>query len=265
MSPRSAPGDGGFACGVLFDIDDTLVDFAGAARLALLEVAARFPGPAAATSERVLRSWEMVSEREYNRFLAGDLTFDLMLVARMAAVVSEMDPDGTAGLDAVELERLRNESIFTHYRQYVDVPATLAGLAAAGVPVGVISNSDGPYQRRKMAASGLDALVDTAVFSGDLGVSKPDPRIFLAGAARLGLPPARVVYVGDRWATDTVGALAAGLSAVWLNRLGHPRPDSAADQLSALPGASARLVELPDLRSLDAELVARLVDASLPA
>ena len=72
-----------------------------------------------------------------------------------------------------------------------------------------------------MAAAGTRRTHRLAVFSGDLGVSKPDPEIFLAGADLLGLPPERVVYVGDRWATDTIGALAAGLSAVWLNRLGH--------------------------------------------
>ncbi len=245
--------------GVLFDIDDTLVDFAGAARLALLDVAAAFPGSSPQTADRVLRSWDAVSEREYNRFLAGELTFDTMLLARMAAVIAEIDPAGADGIDAIALERLRNESIFTHYRQYDDVPEALARLDTAGVVVGVISNSDGPYQRRKMAAAGLDDLIDAAVFSGDLGVSKPDPQIFRAGAAMLDLPPERVVYVGDRWATDTVGALAAGLSAVWLNRLGQQRPDSAEEHLRSIPGAADRLVELSDLGSLDIALLERLV------
>ncbi len=248
--------------GVLFDIDDTLVDFAGAARLALLDVAAAFPGATAQTGERLLRSWAVVSEREYSRFLAGEVDFDRMLVARMSAVIAELDPTGADGLDAADLERLRNESIFTHYRQYDDVHDALARLRAAGIPVGVISNSDGPYQRRKMAAAGLDELVDMAVFSGDLGVSKPDPQIFLAGAELLGLPPSQVVYVGDRWATDTIGALSAGLSAVWLNRLGHDRPEGADEQLFALSRAADRLAQLPDLRFLDAVLVARLTGHS---
>ena len=248
--------------GVLFDIDDTLVDFAGAARLALLDVAAAFPGATAQTGERLLRSWAVVSEREYNRFLAGEVDFEGMLVARMSAVIAELDPTGADGLDAPDLERLRNESIFTHYRQYDDVPDALARLGAAGIQVGVISNSDGPYQRRKMAAAGLDPLVDVAVFSGDLGVSKPDPQIFLAGADLLGLSPSQVVYVGDRWATDTIGALSAGLSAVWLNRLGQDRPEGAVEQLFALSRAGDRLAELPDLRSLDAGLVVRLTGQS---
>jgi putative hydrolase of the HAD superfamily len=246
--------------GVLFDIDDTLVDFAGAARLALLDVAASFGGTSQEeTGEQVLRSWEVVSEREYSRFLAGELSFDDMLVSRMAAVVAELDPTGGRALDPVKLELIRSESIFRHYRQYEDVPGCLARFRAAGISIGVVSNSDGDYQRRKMAAAGLEKLVPGAVFSGDLGVSKPDQEIFLAGADMLGLPPARVVYVGDRWATDAVGALTAGLSAVWLNRLGASRPAAAAEQLAAVPGAHARLAELAELQSLDHDFAVRLV------
>jgi len=243
--------------GVLFDVDDTLVDFSGAARLALLDVAASFcegeadPGPA---GERVLQSWEVVSEREYGRFLGGELLFDEMLLSRMAAMVAEFDPAGVQGLDPVALELLRNESIFTHYRQYDDVAGALSRLRAAGVPLGVISNSDGDYQRRKMMAAGLGELIQGAVFSGDLGVSKPDPDIFLAGASALGLLPHQVIYVGDRWATDALGALGAGLSAVWLNRAGAAR----GEQVVA-PGEDGRLAELRDLHQLTLELAAGLI------
>ena len=275
--------------GVLFDIDDTLVDFAGAARSALLEVAASFdlaargavgapPGAVAAhragaahradgagrpsrqeVGEQVLSCWEVVSEREYGRFLAGELSFDDMRLARMTELLREMDPSGVLGLDPAELELLRNESIFTHYRPYDDVPPALERFRSAGVTVGVVSNSDGDHQRRKMAAAGLDHLMAAAVFSGDLGVSKPDPAIFVAGAAALGLPVDHVVYVGDRWATDAVGALRAGLSAVWLNRLELPRPAGAADDLGSVPGSADRLAELTGLEPLDVEFARRLV------
>jgi putative hydrolase of the HAD superfamily len=256
--------------GVLFDIDDTLVDFSGAARAALLDVAASFQESAGSRSgsggraaadvrDRVLHCWELVSEREYGRFLAGELTFDEMLVVRMTAVVREMDPAGVLGLDPAELELLRNQSIFTHYRPYEDVPPVLGRFRAAGVAIGVMSNSDGAYQRRKMVAAGLDGLLERAVFSGDLGVSKPHPAIFAAGAAALGLPADRVVYVGDRWATDVVGALRSGLSAVWLNRPGLPRPAGAADDLDEVPRAGERLAELAGLQALDAAFARSLL------
>ncbi|MET3803834.1 putative hydrolase of the HAD superfamily [Nakamurella sp. UYEF19] len=250
--------------GVLFDVDDTLVDFSGAARSALLDVAAMFPprlGEGPSIADLVLASWEVVSEREYGRFLADELTFDAMLVSRMAAVTAEMDPAGDLGLDPVVLERLRNESIFTHYRQYPDVTDTLRRFRDADVPVGVLSNSDGDYQRRKMVAAGLGELVPGGVFSGDVGIAKPEAGIFLAGARSIGMPPERVLYVGDRWATDALGALGAGLAAVWVNRDGSSRPADAQQRLDGLPGSAVRVVELPDLTGLDVGLARRLVSA----
>lgn len=256
--------------GVLFDIDDTLVDFAGAARSALLDVAATFgagpPGTSAvdrrsasATPEHVLACWAVVSEREYGRYLTGELTFDEMRVVRMTSVVAEMDPSGRLGLDPVALELLRNESIFDHYRQYDDVAPVLERLGAAGVAVGVVSNSDGAYQRRKMLAAGLGDLLTASVFSGDLGVSKPDAAIFRAGADALALPAERVVYVGDRWATDAIGALRAGLSAVWVNRTGAPRPEEAAGDLAAVPAGVHRFAEVAGLASIDVEFARGLL------
>jgi putative hydrolase of the HAD superfamily len=49
-------------------------------------------------------------------------------------------------------------------------------------------------------------------------VAKPDGRIFAAAARRLGLAPAQVLHVGDDAALDVLGALGAGMQAVWVNR-----------------------------------------------
>lgn len=244
---------------MLFDVDDTLVDFAGAARSALLDVAAAIGGPSPEdTGRRVLDAWAAVSEREYERFLAGLVDFDQMLVDRMRAVVALLDPAGEQELDPVGLERFRNASIFRHYRPFDDVPPCLARLRAAGVPIGIVSNSAGDYQRRKLTAAGLGSLVPGAVFSGDIGVAKPAPEIFLAGADGLGLAPDHVVYVGDRWATDVVGALSAGLAAVWVNRCALSRPVRT-EQWQPVPPDAHRLAELPDLHRLGRDLLTGLL------
>lgn len=90
----------------------------------------------------------------------------------------------------------------------------VADLRRAGVPVAVLSNSEGT----------LEALVDelgwTAHFvaiadSGRLGFEKPGREIFAWTAERLGVPLDRVVHVGDSLAADVEGALAAGMRAIW--------------------------------------------------
>ena len=239
---------------VLFDVDDTLVDFAGAARAALAEVVVAALGgdpsdPAADTAgagDRDLvaaahRAWQQVSEREYSRFTAGELDFDQMRLSRMSAFLRTIDRPGARRLDHELMEHRRNEAIFGHFRVFDDVPPALERLRAAGVAVHVLSNSDGAYQRAKLAAVGLGDLATDGFFSGELGVAKPDPRIFTLAADRLGRAPAEVAYVGDRWEVDVLGSAAAGMTAVWLNRTGAARPGG------HRTGPAAQIVTLDEL------------------
>lgn len=225
---------------VLFDIDDTLVDFAGAARLALVDAVGSATGLAASA---VLASWDRLSQAQYDRYTAGELGFDAMRIARMGVVLADLNPTGE--FDAVAIEATRHERIFGHYRLFDDVLPCLSRLRAAGMPVGLVSNSDGDYQRRKMAAVGLSEFAADAVFSGDIGVAKPDPAIFTVACEQLGVHPGRAVYVGDRWTTDVFGALGAGMGAVWLNRTHAARPTAPPELLRG-----RQFAELPTLQTL---------------
>lgn len=64
------------------------------------------------------------------------------------------------------------------------------------------------------------------VDSARVGLSKPDPRIFLTAVAALGSEPGRAVMVGDSLARDMAGARAAGMAHIWLSptpeRQGRP-------------------------------------------
>jgi putative hydrolase of the HAD superfamily len=72
---------------------------------------------------------------------------------------------------------------------------------------------------------GISARIRTRILSAGLGALKPEPAAFEAVAQRLGLFPGNLAMVGDSWADDVEGALAAGWTAVWVNREGKPRPD----------------------------------------
>jgi putative hydrolase of the HAD superfamily len=59
-------------------------------------------------------------------------------------------------------------------------------------------------------------LLDARVFSVELGVCKPDPRIYLAACEQLGVHPAECLYVGDGGSHELTGAEAVGMTAVRL-------------------------------------------------
>jgi HAD superfamily hydrolase (TIGR01509 family) len=86
-------------------------------------------------------------------------------------------------------------------------------LRRRGVPVGVISNSEGALAGL-IDEMGWTGDFDVVADSGALGMEKPDRAIFDWTLARLGCDAADVVHVGDSWSADYLGARAAGLRAV---------------------------------------------------
>ncbi len=118
----------------------------------------------------------------------------------------------------------------------------LRAVAALGLPIGVVSNSDGSVEadlRRlgicyvpvaespetipREAGVPVGVVIDSEV----VGVAKPDPAIFLMALNLLGVPPGRtVLHVGDSLRYDVAGALAAGLQPVHMDPYGFcPVPD----------------------------------------
>ena len=131
----------------------------------------------------------------------------------------------------------------------------LRAVAALGLPMGVVSNSDGSVEGdlRRLgvcyvpdAADGpgpaagveMGVILDSAV----VGVAKPDPAIFRIALDALGVPADRaVLHVGDSLRYDVAGALAAGLQPVHMDPYGFcPAPDGHPHVRSL-----AELAELP--------------------
>ena len=89
----------------------------------------------------------------------------------------------------------------------------LARLKAAGLLLGVVSNSEGRVEEA-LKAAGLRDYFDVVVDSGVVGIEKPDPRIFQAALQALHVAPEEALYVGDLYEVDVLGAQAAGIEAV---------------------------------------------------
>ncbi|MFB4318365.1 HAD family hydrolase [Actinomadura sp. 21ATH] len=217
---------------VLFDIDDTLVDHSGAAREA---VVAAFPEADAA---RVARRWFELEEEYYERYLAGELGFAEQRRLRVTTLAAELGLGEWAAARADAWIAAYAERYKAGWRLFPDVAACLD---ACGLPMAVVTNSNGDFQRTKLAAVGLDGRFPIVVASEDVGVAKPDPEIFRVACRLLDVEPSRTAYVGDRLTTDALGARAAGLRGVWLDRSGGAAPDD--------PGV-VRITTLADLAAV---------------
>lgn len=98
----------------------------------------------------------------------------------------------------------------------------LARLRAAGLRLGIVSNSDGRVDQA-LSAAGLREYFDVVIDSSVFGTEKPDPAIFRAALEVLDVAPEEALYVGDLYDVDVVGARAAGMEAVLLTSGGMER------------------------------------------
>lgn len=130
-----------------------------------------------------------------------------------------------AGVPAARTEDLKTALLEMHQRMHLwgateaGTAEALARLRAGGLRLAVISNSDGRAATALEAAGLLDQF-EFVIDSGEVGVEKPDPRIFQIALDRLGIKPADALYVGDLYEVDVVGARAAGLDVVLLDPSG---------------------------------------------
>lgn len=163
-----------------------------------------------------LRSWSPEYRSEsWHRALAAQGVVDLALARELG--------------EAFVVQRRARHMLFP------DVLPALAALRATH-RLGLLTNGAVCLQREKIDACGLTSRFDAIVVSGELGVGKPDPSVFAHILARLGTSPGEAVMVGDSLARDVEGALAAGLSAIWLNRGGEREgsPPSGAIEVAGL-------------------------------
>jgi len=100
-----------------------------------------------------------------------------------------------------------------------DVVPALARFRALDLTLVVLSNANGTV-RSKLDRLGLTRWFAAVVDSGEEGGEKPDPRFFARALARVGADPATTLHVGDLFHVDVVGARAAGLRAVLVDRGG---------------------------------------------
>ncbi|MHB8670417.1 MAG: HAD family hydrolase [Acidimicrobiales bacterium] len=117
---------------------------------------------------------------------------------------------------AEEVETIRYSRVF---EVFDDVADTLEGLRDRGLSVGICSNWDWDLDRH-LRHNAIADRVDFVVCSAVHGYRKPHQAVFDAVMDHVGVPPGRVLFAGDNWNDDIIGAISAGLRPVHVNRNG---------------------------------------------
>jgi len=222
---------------ILFDIDDTLFstsDFARRARgnavRAMIGAGLDLPEEVVLRElEEVVAEFSSNYEHHYER-LVQRLTPEATKKVNPALIVA-------AGVAAY------HDTKFRELAPFPDVLPLLAGLAQAGLRLGVITHGLTVKQAEKLVRLGVVPFLDPrAIFISDqIGISKPNPKLYQAALRELRLKAGEVMYVGDNPEHDVAPPKSIGMLTVWARRgakracgNGQIEPDHVVDDFAQL-------------------------------
>ncbi len=203
---------------MFFDADDTLYDYPQAERAALeacldeFHIAVDRPTFSAAYHRHNLAVW-----KEYE---GGRIDQVALRVERFRRLFAELKISG------LPLERVSSFYLEALACQSQLLPGALELVRelAAKIPLALITNGIAAVQNRRFAASPITRFFKSIVISEQVGIAKPDPRIFAPALQTIGIAAADVLYVGDSVSSDMAAARNAGMDFCWVNPAALPVP-----------------------------------------
>jgi HAD superfamily hydrolase (TIGR01549 family) len=203
---------------VIFDLDDTLCDYAAAreARLRRAFTLSPLGGPQPANTvdlDRMIAESIQMHPHGADHFEELFARFGIDDVGAASAAANWYRKNRFHGLRLFP----ETEAVFSKVRNAVS-----SGDSKATRPIGIVTNGPTEVQHAKLELLGIDRLVDFVLVSEEFGVAKPDPQIFREALRISGVRPDEALFVGDSAEFDMAGAQAAGIPTVWVNR--HQRP-----------------------------------------
>lgn len=204
---------------IFFDLDDTLYDhlipFKEAVRqvLELDESSLDFAELFYKVRHHSDLLWPM--------YLRGEIPLEETRVRRMELAFAEyglnIDRDQASAVQAAYIGLQYSISMIDGVCEHIE------RFIAEGHKVGIITNGPKDHQMSKIRGLGLDQIIpeDLIFISDAVGLAKPDPEIFVHVNQQTGTSADNSLYIGDTWANDVVGALAAGWKVCWYNPRGR--------------------------------------------
>jgi 2-haloacid dehalogenase len=204
---------------IFFDADDTLFDYPSAERAALLACLAEFCIPV--KPDIFLTAYRRHNHDMWQAFERGEVDQATLRVERFRRVAAEL------AINDLPLERISSFYLETLAGQSQLLPGALdlVRKLAKKFPLALITNGIAAVQNRRFAASPITRYFQAVIISEEVGIAKPDPRIFAPALEKLGMDAADVLYVGDSVTSDMAAARNAGMDFCWLNPGLVPVPD----------------------------------------
>ena len=216
---------------LFLDLDDTILDFKKAERIAIAKTIRDFD---VEPTEEVLNRYHVINKWHWEQLELGRLTRAEVLENRFAVLFQELGKEVNATACARTYEK--NLSI-GHY--FLPGAEEAVDSLHKKYRLFLASNGTASVQKGRMTSANLYRFFEKVFVSQEIGYNKPSKAYFDACFAQIpGFDPAKAVMVGDSLSSDIKGGINAGIKTVWVNpdhkNCGDIRPDYEIEALSQL-------------------------------
>lgn len=217
---RASPGGLLVLDAVVFDLDDTLHDDTLSHQEAARHVAATcFDDPR--LGERVAQAYVSRLQRFWSEITGGAVAQRVIGMRERVWREALEELPGAAPELGARCAEAYERYLREHFVLWEGVRELLRDLRARGSRLALLSNGFAETHREKIALLALDPFFDLSIVSDEVGMVKPEPRIFRLVSERLLVPPERTTMVGDRFEKDIAGAQGVGMRTLWVNVRGE--------------------------------------------
>lgn len=201
---------------LLFDADDTLLDFKLAEKLAfykLLEAKNIEPSPV--YHER----YSAINQSVWERFEKGLVEKDDIGFTRYFEFINELGING----DAADFDSTYHYLLGLQGETFADAEKVCDELIKLGYSVNIVTNGFADTQKSRFSLSGLSPYIDKLFISEELGVQKPKKEFFDKVFDGIGCyDKEKYLIIGDSLSSDILGGNNAGIDTCWFNVRGKP-------------------------------------------
>ena len=195
---------------LLLDLDDTILDFHKAERIA---IAKTFRSFGIEPTEEVLARYHVINKRCWERLETGEWTRDEVLVRRFELLFAEYQLSCDGGQVAKAYET--NLSI-GHY--FLPGAQEAVQRLHQKYRLFLVSNGTACVQHGRLTSAGLYPWFEKVFVSQEVGYNKPSMEYFSRVFAQIpGFDPKKAIIVGDSLSSDIQGGINAGIRTCWVN------------------------------------------------
>lgn len=196
---------------ILWDIDDTLIDFKASEKVALIKC---FKAYGVDLSEEDIKKYSKINHNYWKLLELGQIEKAYMLEKRFTDFIEYL---GAKEIDGASINKEFQMSIGDHVVMYegaLEICQKLQGVK----PQYAVTNGTIIAQERKLKNTGLDKIFDGVYISDKIGYQKPDLRFFEHVFANIpNFNPKEAIIIGDSLSSDMKGANNTGIDCCWFN------------------------------------------------